>query len=112
MPKAKQLGRPPLEIREVHVLSLAAQDLSVEGVAKMLGVSKPTLYEHFPNGKLKELMEEGQRDGVNKLLNLEWRAAIAGDGKARRFLLSKRHPKYAVQRVQVQGEVNHTHTHV
>lgn len=91
---AEKRGRKPFVIDEkilAKVERLAAQGLTVEQIARVLGISPGTYYEkvkEYP--ELSETVKAGRAKGVEAISNALFDKAMSGDNTAMIFYLKNR----------------------
>lgn len=87
-------GRPAIEITPEMIKkseSLAAQGLTIEQIASVLGIGERTLYEkqrQFP--QLQQAIKAGQAKGIATIANALFNKAKSGDNTAMIFYLKCR----------------------
>ncbi len=102
-------GRPPIEITDEvcqKAESLAAQGLTMDQIASVLGMGVSTLYEkqaEYPD--FLEAIKDGRAKGIATVSNSLFAKATAGDNTAMIFYLKNRDPDNweEVQKRQMSG---------
>jgi hypothetical protein len=82
-------GRPPKEIDVDQVFKLAQTMLPIESVAMLVGCSKDTLYERFPD--VLQKAREGRRQSLCMVM---WEKALIEKDTKMMIWLSKQHLGY------------------
>lgn len=89
-------GRPPIEITDEvcqKAESLAAQGLTMDQIASVLGMGERTIYEkqvEFPH--LAQSIKDGRSKGIATVSNALFNKATAGDNTSMIFYLKNRDP--------------------
>lgn len=90
------MGRPRIEIDDAicqKAESLAAQGLTMEQIASVLGIGTSTLYDKqnlYP--EFLEAIKDGRSKGIATVSNALFNKATAGDNTAMIFYLKNRDP--------------------
>jgi AcrR family transcriptional regulator len=84
-----------MDVAEAHLSKVGYMGVSLEEIAREVGVSKAALYYHFPEGKEEMFVEIGHRSLARVRKGLERAMSGAGDGAGKlravaRWLMAER----------------------
>lgn len=84
-------GRPEKKINASDVRHLAMRGLTIEQIARCLGIAPSTLYlQKSKYSELSEAVEQGQARGIQKMANVIFEKGEQGDTDAAKFYLKCR----------------------